>query len=203
MAHPNLTVTERAQPLSFVLTPTAPFRLDLTAWALRRQPSNRLDRWDGQTYKRCIQAGAVVFEAAVRQTRAGAQPLLEVKVAGPGPNEELEKAARVALGRLLGLKIDLGSFYTFAARKRELEPLVEEFRGVKPPRFPTSFETLANGIIFQQISLAAGTSVYNRLVETFGHGVDGSGCHAFPPLPGAGNVCRPGPFRHAHRLQCH
>ncbi|HRT41153.1 MAG TPA: DNA-3-methyladenine glycosylase 2 family protein, partial [Phycisphaerae bacterium] len=32
----------------FFLRPVAPFRLDLTVWALRRVPINLIDRWDGQ-----------------------------------------------------------------------------------------------------------------------------------------------------------
>lgn len=32
----------------FELTPHAPFRLDLTVWALRRQPGNRIDTWHGK-----------------------------------------------------------------------------------------------------------------------------------------------------------
>ncbi len=33
--------------LSFQLRPLPPFRLDLTAWVLRRRPENAVDRWDG------------------------------------------------------------------------------------------------------------------------------------------------------------
>ena len=32
------------------LEPRAPFRLDLTTWALRRRPHNAIDRWDASTY---------------------------------------------------------------------------------------------------------------------------------------------------------
>ena len=38
----------------FFLEPKAPFRLDLTAWTLRRRPENIVDRWDGQTYRRVL-----------------------------------------------------------------------------------------------------------------------------------------------------
>lgn len=31
-----------------------PFRLDLAAWAIRRRPENKMDLWDGTTYKRVL-----------------------------------------------------------------------------------------------------------------------------------------------------
>ncbi len=40
--------------LTFSLEPVAPFRLDLTAWALRRRAENIIDRWDGSTYRRVL-----------------------------------------------------------------------------------------------------------------------------------------------------
>lgn len=33
--------------IQFVVEPVPPFRLDLTAWVLRRRPANVVDRWDG------------------------------------------------------------------------------------------------------------------------------------------------------------
>jgi hypothetical protein len=33
----------------FTISPRAPFRLDLTAWALGRRAHNAIDRWDGRT----------------------------------------------------------------------------------------------------------------------------------------------------------
>jgi hypothetical protein len=39
---------------SFSLRPLAPFRLDLTAWALRRRPANTVGMWDGETYRRVL-----------------------------------------------------------------------------------------------------------------------------------------------------
>ena len=38
----------------FMLEPVPPFRLDLTAWALRRRPANIVDRWDGGAYRRAV-----------------------------------------------------------------------------------------------------------------------------------------------------
>jgi DNA-3-methyladenine glycosylase II len=49
-----------------------------------------------------------------------------------------------------------------------LQAVVATLRGLKPPRFPTLFEAIANVIPFQQVSLAAGDAVVGRLVDRFG-----------------------------------
>jgi DNA-3-methyladenine glycosylase II len=41
---------------------------------------------------------------------------------------------------------------------------------LKPPRFPSVFEALVNGIACQQLSLAVGITLLNRLSEAFGVG---------------------------------
>ena len=38
----------------FLIEPRAPFRLDLTAWALRRRAHNAIDRWNGSSYERVL-----------------------------------------------------------------------------------------------------------------------------------------------------
>lgn len=40
--------------MTLQLEPIPPFRLDLTAWALRRQPTNSIDRFDGGVYQRIL-----------------------------------------------------------------------------------------------------------------------------------------------------
>jgi DNA-3-methyladenine glycosylase II len=61
-----------------IVRPVAPFRLDLTAWVLRRRSRNAIDRWDGTTYRRTVVVDARVTELAIRQTSAGATPRLSV-----------------------------------------------------------------------------------------------------------------------------
>ena len=56
-------------PTCFTLEPVPPFRLDLTAWALRRRPANIVDRWDGVAYRRAVKQDETVAEVEVRQVR--------------------------------------------------------------------------------------------------------------------------------------
>ncbi len=159
----------------------APFRLDFTVWALRRRASNLIDRWDGHTYRRVLVIGQKPIEVAVTQTGSPDFPRLQVSLTAKISGAE-HAAVRKALDRLLGLRLELGAFYQLAARDARLGPLVERFRGVKPPRFATLFEALANAIACQQMSLSLGILLLSRLTQTFGlpaRKTAGS-FHAFP-----------------------
>lgn len=147
--------------------PVAPFRLDLTAWALRRRPSNAIDRWDGQTYRRTLWLNGRVVEVAVTQTTSPNTPRLEVTISGSCATSRMKAAVAASLERLLGTRIDLASFYRFASLSSRLGSLAERFRGFKPPRFPTLFEALVNGIACQQLSLSLGILLLNRIAENF------------------------------------
>ncbi len=70
--------------------------------------------------------------------------------------------------RLLGSAVDPTPFYRVARQDARLHAVTTSLRGLKPPRFLTLFETIANVIPFQQVSLAAGDAVVGRLVERFG-----------------------------------
>jgi DNA-3-methyladenine glycosylase II len=63
-----------------------------------------------------------------------------------------------------------------------LGPLAVRLRGLKPPRFPTVFEALVNGVACQQLSLAVGIHLLNRLTADHGRPVsdDLGGPRAFP-----------------------
>jgi DNA-3-methyladenine glycosylase II len=164
----------------FSLKPTPPFRLDLTVWALRRRPDNEVDDWDGETYRRALALDTKVVEVAVTQTGLPDAPLLEARVSGALLTSGVKSAVTEALGRLLGLKVNLSGFYSLAAADHRLGPLAERFRGLKPPRFPTVFEALVNGIACQQVTLTLGIRLLNRLAEHYGAVSVGGHLYAFP-----------------------
>lgn len=164
--------------MSFSLDPVPPFRLDLTVWTLRRRADNHMDRWDGQTYRRvlALESGAAVG-MAVTQAGPPDAPHLHVTLSGSSTwlASEMEGIARAVPERILGLDVDLSAFYRFAETDARLGPLAWRFRGVKPPRLPTVFETLVNAIACQQITLTQGIHLLNRLTQTYGvAGSDGA-----------------------------
>lgn len=56
----------------FSLEPAPPFQLELTVWALRRRPDNKVDRWDGECYRRALPLTDQFVEVAVKQMGPGA-----------------------------------------------------------------------------------------------------------------------------------
>jgi len=168
--------------MKFSIKPVAPFRLDLTAWAIRRRRENQMDRWHDKCYSRVLAIGDDAVRVVVKQTGDEAAPRLQVDTTG-GPDSPAVKAAvKAALGHLLGTSVHLTPFYDLAGNEPRLDQLAAAFRGVKPPRFPTVFEALANAIACQQLSLVVGITLLNRLSEACGLAFrDATGCHyAFP-----------------------
>lgn len=180
----------REDTVVFVLPARPPFRLDLTAWTLRRRPDNRIDRWDGRVYRRVLLVGQdrTPVDVEVQQSEAlSGSPELQVTVSKLPGRLDVEHDVTAQLTRALGLNLDLQGFYQLAERDPILVRLVAPFRGVKPPRFPTVFEALVNAIACQQLSLTLGILLLNRLTAAFGRpgagpgiGAGETGARAFP-----------------------
>lgn len=170
------------EKLSFHLDPVPPFRLDLTAWLLRRRPDNIVDRWDGRCYRRVLVLENEPVEVTVVQISPAERPLLEVFVVGSRLLPGTRQAVTLAMERALGVRVDLARFYQLAESDPQLGQLVQPLRGVKPPRYPSLFETLANAITCQQITLLLGIRQLNKLAETYGLALAGEEgqVYAFP-----------------------
>ena len=163
---------------SFSISARAPFRLDLTAWALRRRADNIVDRWDGRAYRRvlALESGPVAVTAV--QAGPPERARLDVTLTGDRVDGQAEDATRAMLAHVLGLDIDLSAFYRLAGRDPLLRTLAARLRGVKPPRFPSLFECLVNAVACQQLTLTVGILLLNRLAEAYGAHLYGA--HAFP-----------------------
>lgn len=172
--------------IAFTLDPLPPFRLDLTAWTLRRRPDNLMDRWDGGAYRRVLVLAAGPAAITVAQAGDTDAPCLRVTAESARLADDAAAVIGATLERMLGLRTDLGAFYAFAAADARLGPLARRFRGVKPPRLPSVFEALANAIACQQITLTQGIRLLNRLASAYGELAPGGAgdAHAFP-LPAA------------------
>lgn len=146
-----------------LIVPDAPFRLDLTVWALRRTPGNRIDAWDGRRWQRSLLIGDAWVSIEVEQTGPVDMPVLAVRCIGV----DLDDAAQVRtleclLRATLGIDRSMDGFAHRAARDALLAPLAARFRGLRPPRFPDLFEALANAVACQQVSLASGLSLLSK-----------------------------------------
>jgi DNA-3-methyladenine glycosylase II len=164
--------------------PAPPFRLDLTAAALRRRASNAIDRWDGETWRRVLIIGDQPLGVEVVQIAPPERPILQVTVRGACLPAGTEAAVRSALARLLGVDRNLDDFYRAAAADPRLDALAQLFRGLKPPRFATLFEALVNAFACQQVTLSLGIQLLNRLAQSWGRAWDGPDGRAYAfPVP--------------------
>ncbi|MGB6554312.1 MAG: hypothetical protein WBE78_12525 [Candidatus Binataceae bacterium] len=168
--------------LEFTLRARAPFRLDHTAWALRRRPHNLIDRFDAGVWRRVLAIGGKPAALAVRQLRAGARPEIEVTATGPAATRAARAEIEAIVTRTLGLERDLAPFYRMSERDPLLAPIVSRLRGMKPPRFPSVFEAFGNAISGQLVSLTAGLHVLNRVAGAYGLEAesDGVAIRSFP-----------------------
>jgi DNA-3-methyladenine glycosylase II len=168
--------------VSFRLKPHPPFRLDLTAWAIRRRPHNTIDHFDGETYRRVVIIDDKPVAISVRQIAPPKSPEIEVVAVGPGATKKNASAIEAIVNRILGLSIDLRGFYRLAREDASLGPLVNRLKGMKPVRFPTNFEAVINAVACQLVSLTAGMHVVNRIAAKYGRTceVDGAALHACP-----------------------
>ena len=175
--------------MTLQVAPVGPFRLDLTVWALKRRPDYTVDAWDGTTYQRVLlDETGTPFTISVRQVAGPDRPVLAIELSSAdrhGAARERERTAIGACEKLLGTSVDLSAFYETAARSDVLAPLVQRLRGLKPPRYLSLFEALANAITCQQITLTAGLRILDRFAAEYGVRIGGSGepeasARAFP-----------------------
>jgi DNA-3-methyladenine glycosylase II len=82
--------------------------------------------------------------------------------------EPLDDAIEPVVRKLLGLELDLDSFYAFAQGDPVLANAVRGLRGFRPPLAPDAFEALVSSITAQQVSLHSAFAVRSRLIDCFG-----------------------------------
>jgi 3-methyladenine DNA glycosylase/8-oxoguanine DNA glycosylase len=164
------------------LATRAPFHLEATVRVLQRRPGNLVDVWEHERYRRVLLAGDELVLVEVENRGTIDLPDLRWSARQGAPSA----AAKVALGQtlrtVLGLDLDVEPARRIAEAARGLRPTALALRGMRPPRFPELFETFANVVPFQQLSLDAGVAIVSRLVERFGARVahEGHDFYAFP-----------------------
>ncbi len=166
--------------LHTTIVPVSPYRLDLTTRALRRVSSNIVDvvTPDGK-YLRAFSDNDGVNIIEAQQTRSDR---LEIRITGRNARDRLE-----TVRTMLGTGVDLRRWYRRVARFPWLTALARDLRGLKPPRYPDLWEALCNGIVFQQLSIAAASTIMRRFVERFSNPIEHEGACLYP-FPAAGNI---------------
>ncbi len=155
---------------TFTLKPVPPFRLDYTVWALRRRAKNIIDQWDGKHYKRLFVIENQPLLVTARQNKSISHPKIVITLNKSVNHTEKTKITDL-LKTMLGIEYNLNNFYSLAEKDSLLHPIVSEFKGVKPPRFPSIFESLCNAIACQLLSLESGLQLLNNFSESYGKSV--------------------------------
>jgi DNA-3-methyladenine glycosylase II len=168
------------------LETAAPFHLEATVRVLQRRAANLVDRWEDGCWRRVAltSRGPVLVEVVNRGSidapdlRASTHADESTETLGPDVVAEVERSLRGHLG----LDLDPELLQRAAQRERHLRPLTISLRGLRPPRFANLFETILSVVPFQQLSLDAGISILNRVVERFGDSISHGGrrYYAFP-----------------------
>ena len=150
-----------------------PYRLDLTAVVLRRLSTNVVDVFDGTTYRRLLGDPKAPTLLSAEQVAPDA---LTVRLDGPGA-DAFDPAALVR--RMLGSGVDLAAFYAGAASVPWLDRIATAARGVKPPRYPSLWETVCNAVVYQQVSIHAAGAILRRMIERYARPVETNGVRLF------------------------
>ncbi len=167
----------------FALSVISPFRLDLTVWALRRRQKNILDQWNENQYTRVIVCSNAPVKLTIAQKFESNNPIIIVSMQSKNEiTPGMQKNIQSMIQNMFGLTMNLQPFYALANNNESLDRLVKQFAGVRPPRFPSIFESLINAIACQQLTLDSCILLLNRFAERFGVEFkdDGTILYAFP-----------------------
>lgn len=163
--------------------------LEATVRLLQRRPRNPVERWDDGAYWRVLPTPRGLSLVSVCNRGSVEQPDLRAQVVS-GPADEATVTA--AMRRLLGLDAEPDGFGRVAASSAPARQLARALRGMRPPRFLSLFDTFLNVIPFQQVSVDAGLSLVERLVQRIGPRVTWGG-RTWWAFPRAEDVARLAP----------
>ena len=150
------------------LPTVAPFHLQATVRILQRRPANPVEVWEDERYLRAFASGDGPLVVAVANRGSIDVPDVRLTFVAGHPSAETRRRLEGTIRNMLGLDVDPAPLQLAAARVPGLQRTARGLRGMRPPRFATLFETFANVVPFQQLSLDAGLAIVTRFVERFG-----------------------------------
>lgn len=176
MTPPNPTTKSWPLPVA------APFHLEATVRILQRRSTNRVDTWEDDRYRRLLATPDGMLLVEVINAGTVDEPDVRFSILNCKPTTAARKFVATTLRRMLGLDVDTAPVQRWAEGVPKLRATALALRGIRPPRFPTLFETFGRIIPFQQISLDAGEAIAGRMVAMFGAEVEVAGRRwfAFP-----------------------
>jgi DNA-3-methyladenine glycosylase II len=166
----------------FVIKPVAPFDFDLTLGVYGSFTTQAVDRYSPGSFERVLSTASKDY--LVRAHSSGSLDAPEILVSiFPPAKEEASKALLTKLKWMIGAELDLTPFYECAEKEDPvLFQIVNQLRGLKPPRTPSIFEALVIAITEQQTSLVVASTIRGRLARRYGKRlfVQGQEYYGFP-----------------------
>src|SRR5262249_42369030 len=148
--------------------PERPYSLSLTAERYARFPE-RVDRFDGEVYRRFLPIGRRGVLLAVSQAGAPGRAGLEVTLSGPEAHSPRAAAgSRRIVDRALGAAHPIRGFYRAFEGDGVIGDAIRDFRGLRVAGVPSLWEALVTAILAQQVNLFFAYDIRRELVETFG-----------------------------------
>src|SRR6185437_14853720 len=166
--------------IEFKLTPVPPFSLIYTGWALKRITRDTLYSFENGVLSRAVMLDDKAVVLSVEQSGTIEKPRLLVTASGARLTASAQPAVLELTEKMLGTNVDLQAFYRVAAKSGKLDKLAEQFRGLKPPRFPSVFEAFVIAVVNQQLSMIVGQTIMARLIDAYGAAVPAAHMRAFP-----------------------
>jgi DNA-3-methyladenine glycosylase II len=160
----------------------SPFHFEATVRVLQRRPSHPVEVFEKGRYLRVFRTAHGLALASVQNRGSIDAPDVRLSIDLGNPSAADRSTIEHCVRAALGLDVDPAPLSVAAERLPGLRPTALALRGLRPPRFVELFETFANVVPFQQLSLDAGAAILRRLVERFGERLvhDGATFFAFP-----------------------
>jgi DNA-3-methyladenine glycosylase II len=146
----------------------APFHLEATVRVLQRRPGNLVEAWEQNRYVRVLRMSDDLVLVDVENHGTIDEPDVRYALRHGDPSTVARRELEQTLRKVLGLDVDPIPMQRLLEADRKLRFTALALRGMRPPRFAEWFETFANVVPFQQVSLDAGVAIVGRLVERFG-----------------------------------
>jgi DNA-3-methyladenine glycosylase II len=146
----------------------APFHLEATVRVLQRRPANLVETWEHDRYLRVLKTSDDLVLIEVENRGTIEEPDVRYVLRHGNPSTLTRRELAQTLRKVLGLDVDPIPMQRLVEADRKLRSTALALSGMRPPRFADWFETFANVVPFQQVSLDAGVAIVGRLVERFG-----------------------------------
>jgi DNA-3-methyladenine glycosylase II len=168
------------------LPTAAPFHLEATVRVLQRRPSKH-ELWEQSRYSRVFATTDGLVLTSVENCGSIDAPDVRLSFLAGAPSADTRRNLEQTIRKMLGLAVDPGPLQAAAGHLRALRSTALALRGMRPPRFATLWDSFAQVVPFQQLSLDAGAAIIRRLVERFGEQLT-HGDRSFASFPTASAV---------------